>query len=130
MLISDHITTSAIAGVIQLAINDLQAISGQGGTYHGRTIEACTNALTKLNAIATGPTSRMFEERWPTECSKAASQEGWDLFECGGALVQIQRDDDLSTHPDDASALAHVVERAAAGSELHRRALLVSIGLR
>lgn len=62
----------------------------------------------------------------------AARREGWTLATCGQhpddtAHVEIQKldapPDGSSTFAGDADAWAHVVERARAGSTLHRDAL-------
>ncbi len=129
MLLVDRNDITAIASDVQLAADNLQRNSGQNQGSHSRAVDACLDAITKLNAMTANREAQPFEQRWPATCSQAAAQEGWDLFECGGTLVQIQRDDDFSELADDACALAHVLERAAAGSDLHRRALLVAMGL-
>lgn len=67
---------------------------------------------------------------WTQDDSKQAVAEGWDVFESDERGLEIQRCD--CTGPDetgeplfdgDQSAVEHCEQRAAAGSELHRRAL-------
>lgn len=72
---------------------------------------------------------------WSVDDSAAALREGWDLFECSGSdhgVVQLQRidhPDEVEGAPnpypfaDDEDVWRHVKVRAAAGSELHRKAL-------
>ena len=66
---------------------------------------------------------------WTNADEDAARAEGWAIYDADGGL-EIEKND-TSDAPyegapefkDDAEALAHVERRAAAGSELHRRAL-------
>ncbi|MEN6401498.1 MAG: hypothetical protein ABFD94_06090 [Armatimonadia bacterium] len=65
---------------------------------------------------------------WTDADRQAAQREGWDVFELDSrGVLEIQRceSDDVETpFRTDALAAMHVHERAKAGSELHRKALL------
>jgi hypothetical protein len=53
-----------------------------------------------------------------------AQQEGWLM--CNAAVsgfVEIQRDDEQATFPNDAAAVRHIRRLAANGSALHKMAL-------
>lgn len=125
MLFIDRNEVAALAGDLQHAAEQLQQCTATQTT----TVEACLKLASRLIALSKTPLPKPLEVVWPPECSLAASQEGWDLFECGSALVQIQRDDDLSVFADDAAAVAHVLEHATAGSALHLRAMLIALGV-
>lgn len=65
---------------------------------------------------------------WGPDDSAAASKEGWDVFDCGPRLEIERIDDPADTDPvfeDDDEAIEHVRASAAAGSDLHRRALAI-----
>lgn len=62
------------------------------------------------------------ESMWETKHSAQASAQGWDIFECDGA-VQLQADDEAGVFCSDEDALAFVVSQAAKGDELARLAL-------
>lgn len=125
MLFIDRNEVSALVGGLQHAAEQLQQCTATQTT----TVEACLKLSARLIELSKTPLPKPLEEVWSLEYSRAACQEGWDLFECGSALVQIQRDDDISVFTDDAAAVAHVLERATAGSALHRRAMLIALGV-
>lgn len=125
MLFIDRNEVTALASDLQHAAEQLQECTATRTT----TIEACLKLSARLIELSKPPVPKPLEECWSPECSRAACHEGWDLFECSSALVQIQRDDDLSLFVDDATAVAHVLERATAGSALHRRAMLIALGV-
>lgn len=125
MIVIDRSEVTALVGVLQHAAELLQECTATRTT----AVEACLKLAARLNALSETPLPKPLEESWSLECSRAACHEGWDLFECSRALVLIQRDDDLSVFADDAAAVAHVLERAAAGSSLHRRAMLIALGV-
>jgi hypothetical protein len=70
---------------------------------------------------------------WTEEDQAAAEREGWCLFEIGGGLWELQRDDDSEAFWNDDEALRVVAERATlpyaasqrngAPPSLHARAL-------
>lgn len=130
MLLIDSNDLASIESALQFAADDLQLISDAGEGSHGKTVDACLSAMHKVKDLQVDPTTLPLEVRWTTAMSRLAAVEGWDVFECGSSLFQIQRDDDDSTFTDDYDAVLHVIERARAGSDLHRRALLITIGLR
>jgi hypothetical protein len=63
---------------------------------------------------------------WTPAQSNAALAEGWDLFESDGehgTKIELQAWNDAGIFKGDDQAWRHVVDRAIAGSELHRAAL-------
>lgn len=67
---------------------------------------------------------------WTNADSDAATAEGWDVFNVdatpGSAdRTRLERSDEAEIFPGDYEAWIHVVTRAAAGSDLHKRALAV-----
>lgn len=62
---------------------------------------------------------------WTAADSEISSREGWSVFNLEDGRPEIQRDDELDVFKDDDAAVAHVRRCAAAGSDLHRRALAV-----
>jgi hypothetical protein len=63
---------------------------------------------------------------WTHAMMMAASQEGWNLFDCNGSSngrTQLCRDDDMALLADDDAAWKHVIGRAEFGSVLHLEAL-------
>lgn len=79
---------------------------------------------------ATAP--RANSDDWSPADQAAASAEGWNLFDVGGSL-EIQREDEIEDGvagplASDDVAIALVYEKALRGSELHARALRLSLG--
>ncbi len=64
---------------------------------------------------------------WSVADSEAAAKEGWDVFfiDSDDARPEIEKVDETDAFADDSEACAFVAAKAAAGSELHRRALLL-----
>lgn len=60
-----------------------------------------------------------------------AVREGWDVFETTptGAPLQIQRNDESTSFDSDAEALAFVFNSAFDGSDYHKTALALHLGL-
>lgn len=72
-----------------------------------------------------------FEDLWTNADQGRACSEGWAIFEAHGYL-EIERNDvndppyeDAPYHESDDAAIEHVRARAAQGSELHGRALVI-----
>ena len=63
--------------------------------------------------------------KWTRKHSKAAQQEGWDLFERDDGYYEIERcdDDPEERFTTDQEALDHVSKQARGGSLLHQVAL-------
>ena len=79
-------------------------------------------------AVSTRAGSEAFPglEGWTLEQSKAADEEGWNLFDCSGpadAAIQMQADDEAGLFKCDQDVWRHVVGKAGEESELHRAAL-------
>lgn len=61
---------------------------------------------------------------WTLADSVAATEEGWDLFDIGGGVLDLQRIDEEGVFDTDFEAEQFVKQRAAEGSELHKKAFL------
>ena len=95
-----------------------------------RYATACRLAVEALNLLpaesiwhnrATGKLKGDIDSLTPL-AQQIAALDGWGLFDVDGKL-ELQRDDEANVFADDAAALAHVEEQAAAGSTLHALAL-------
>jgi hypothetical protein len=64
------------------------------------------------------------EKIWTVGDANKADAEGWSLFDAGGRF-EIERDDETEIFDSDEAAVAHVERRAAEGSTLHAKALLI-----
>lgn len=61
---------------------------------------------------------------WSAADAAAAEAEGWNVFECGDGQLIIEADQDSDAPLEDADAF--VRERATEGSEVHKRALVLT----
>lgn len=60
---------------------------------------------------------------WTDADSLQAMLEGWDIFAVGHNYYELQQDDERDLFGSDAAAWKYVCEQAAAGGDLHQRAL-------
>ncbi|EKQ70321.1 hypothetical protein OsccyDRAFT_0602 [Leptolyngbyaceae cyanobacterium JSC-12] len=65
-------------------------------------------------------------EVWTKEDSIQAVTEGWDVFH-NGFVYQIQRLDEAEIFDEDFRAIKFVCRKAEAGSELHKKALIIHL---
>lgn len=94
----------------------------------------CKEAAGDVEALGEALEAAQAARTWTPEDSRLAIAEGWELFSVDrdGQLLEIQRIDAPEDGSDprfasDAQAVAFVYDRAIEGSELHRRALLLSM---
>lgn len=70
--------------------------------------------------------------QWTAQDSDAAQADGWDVFDLDSrGFLQIQKCDEAQTElVNDMDAVCHVYDQAARGSELHRKAIMVTLSMK
>lgn len=110
-----------LRGMVEAAIGQGQITHFSAGTLEAHQCEA------RVEERDTGRHSG----HWPDAFREVAQAEGWDIFETDGCesepwrndVLLINREDEADLFESDQAALEHVIEKATAGSQVHRRAL-------